>query len=446
MIKVREGFIFYDETLPKKNEKIDWKKAIGLSFKIMYDYEIYNIEIIGKYGNMLELKYNDNIEIILSFNLKKCAIGKLINKVTKDFKINIGDNFKDSKRDITVIDRKYEQKLHTDGKSTINDKYYKYKCNKCSWDEGWIVEGDLLTRKRGCSCCASKVVVEDINSIWATDRWMCDLGLSEEDAKTHTRSSGDKVFVVCPECNKKKEITISNIYNHKSIGCSCSDKRSYPEKFMMSALNQLGVEYQMQYKPKYLNRLEEDGKWSQKKSDFYLPNYNLIIETDGGMNHKGGKVHGYSKKSLEYYIEVDNWKDEQHLLHGLRTIRIDCFKSNMEYIKNNILSSELNKLFDLSKIDWLKCEEFSIKSNIIKEVCDYWNENSERVFASDLCEIFKLSKDTIIDYLKLGTELNWCNYNPKEEMRRKGKNGRNRRKNIKTPQNNKMYHAERLNE
>ena len=63
-----------------------------------------------------------------------------------------------------------------------------------------------------------------------------------------------------------------------------------------------------------------------------------------------------------------------------------------------------------------------------------------------MCEIFKLSKDTIIDYLKLGTELNWCNYNPKEEMRRKGKNGRNRRKNIKTPQNNKMYHAERLNE
>ena len=341
MIKVKEGFIFYDETLPKKNEKIDWKKAIGLSFKIMYDYEIYNIEIIGKHGNMLELKYNDNIEIIFSSNLKKCAIGKLINKVTKDFKINIGDNFKDSKRDITVIDRKYEQKLHTDGKSTINDKYYKYKCNKCSWDEGWIVEGDLLTRKRGCSCCASKVVVEDINSIWATDRWMCDLGLSEEDAKTHTRSSGDKVFVVCPECNKKKETTISYIYNHKSIGCSCSDKRSYPEKFMMSALNQLGVEYQMQYKPKYLNRLEEDDKWSQKKSDFYLPNYNLIIETDGGLNHKGGKVHGKSKKSLEYYIEVDNWKDEQHLLHGLKTIRIDCFESNMEYIKNSILKSEL---------------------------------------------------------------------------------------------------------
>lgn len=424
MIKVKEGFIFYDETLPKKNEKIDWKKATGLSFKIMYDYEIYNIEIIGKHGNMLELKYNDNIEMIFSSNLKKCAIGKLINKVTKDFKINIGDNFKDSKRDITVIDRKYEQRLHTDGKSTINDKYYKYKCNKCNWNEGWISEVDLLTRKRGCACCSGKTVIENINSIWTTDRWMCDLGLSEEDAKRHTRNSQKKVIATCPHCDEKKEIIICNLYNKKSLGCSCSNKRSYPEKFMISVLDQLGVEYEMQYSPFYLTRLE-DNKKSKKYSDFYLPNYNLIIETDGGMNHKGGKVHGYSKKSLEYYIEVDNWKDEQHLLHGLKTIRINCFESNMEYIKNSILNSELNKLFDLSKIDWLKCEEFSIKSNIVKEVCNYWNENSERVFASDLREIFKLSKDTIINYLKLGTELNWCNYNPKEEMRR---NGRNRRK------------------
>ena len=431
MKKIKDGYVFYDEDLLKnKRGNIDWEKSIGLTLRIMYDYEIYVLKIVGKDDEYIYLEYNNNIDKLLTMNIRKCAIGKIIGKVTREFKYNIGDVFKDSKRDFVIIDKRYKQRKHANNNnSIINEKQYKYKCNKCN-NEDWFAEYDL-ERGYNCNVCCGRKALLGFNTIWDTDRWMCSLGLSEEDAKTHTKGSNDKVVVVCPNCNKKKEIKICNIYTHKSIGCSCSDKRSYPEIFMMSVLDQLDVEYQMQYKPEYLNRLEEDGKWSQKKSDFYLPNYNLIIETDGGMNHKGGKVHGYSKKSLEYYIEVDNWKDEQHLLHGLRTIRIDCFKSDMEYIKSNILSSELNKLFDLSKIDWLKCEEFSIKSNIIKEVCLRWNSKEEWETTRHLAEYFGLSKNTIVRYLKRGTELGWCNYNPKEEMRKSGL------ENIKNTPNNK---------
>ena len=273
-----------------------------------------------------------------------------------------------------------------------------------------------------------RVAVLGINTIWDTDRWMCSLGLSEKDAKNHTRGSEDKVFVVCPKCNKRKEIRIYSIYKHKSIGCSCSDKRSYPEKFMMSVLDQLGIKYETQYQPKYLNRLEEDGKWSQKKSDFYLTEYGLIIETDGKLNHKGGELHSKSKNPLEYYIEVDNWKDEQHLLHGLKTIRINCFESNMEYIKNSILNSELINFGDFSKVSWLKCEEFAL-CNLVKSVCDYWNnDKKDWESATDLEKIFKIDRITIVKYLKKGTELGWCNYNAKEELekgrRRNEKNGK----------------------
>ena len=186
---------------------------------------------------------------------------------------------------------------------------------------------------------------------------------------------------------------------------------------MMSVLDQLGIRYETQYQPKYLNRLEEDSKWSQKKSDFYLPEYGLIIETDGGLGHKGGRVHIKSKKPLEYYVEVDNWKDEQHLLHSLETIRIDCFKSDMAYIKNNILNSELNELFDLSKIDWLKCEEFAL-CNLVKSVCDYWNDKKDWETTADLEKILKMSRVTIRSYLKKGMELGWCNYNAKEESKK----------------------------
>ena len=319
-------------------------------------------------------------------------------RITREFKCEIGDNLKDEKRDITIIGREYRQRIHTDGKSIINDKWYKYKCNKCGWDEGWVVESALLKQKQGCSCCSNRTVVEDINSIWVTDRWMCSLGLSEEDAKPHTKCSGDKVIVTCPKCNKKKEMRIVDIYKYKSIGCSCGDGFSYGHKYVYSMLKQNNIRF-------------EDNvtfNWCKfkdyKKDKIRSGEYDFVIE------------------DIKTIIEVDNWKDEQHLLHGLKTIRIDCFKSNIEYIRGNILKSELNKIFDLSKIDWLKCEEFAINSNKVKEVCDYWNnDKKDWETTADLEKIFKMSRDTIISYLKKGMELGWCNYSGKEEQ---GRNGR----------------------
>ena len=388
--------------LPRRGKLIDCKAMVGMELELFYKGEIYTgvkvLEYIKGSKARFVIEYNGQTYNIRCGSFIRGQFGGVLRLVTKDFKVNIGDVLKDDKRDIVITDREYKK-----DKSGTNKKWYKYTCNKCGWTEGWIEESSLL-KGQGCSCCAGRTAVLGINTIWDTDRWLCDLGVSEEDAKTHTRSSNDKVVVICPECGKKKEMKINSIYRRKTIGCSCGDGVKYPEKFMTSVLDQLGVEYQTQYQPEYLNRLEEDGKWSQKKSDFYLPNYNLIIETDGGMNHKGGKVHGYSKKSLEYYIEVDNWKDEQHLLHGLKTIRINCFESNMEYIKNSILNSELINFGDFSKVNWLKCEEFAL-CNLVKSVCDYWNNKEEWETTTTLAEVFGLGRNTIREYLKKGAGL-----------------------------------------
>ena len=422
--------------LPRKGNanRLDYMKMIGMNLKIEYkdeEYEVKIVDYISAKNPRFKIEYSGEIKEIDCGNFMTGHFGGVLNKVTKSFKFKIGNKIKDEGRDIVIIDREYRERKYTNGNS-INYKMYKYRCNKCvfpdgSFFENWIVEGDLL-RGGGCPCCSGHKVALGINTIWDTDRWMCGLGLSKEDAKTHTKCSNDKVFVVCPKCNKRKEIRIYSIYKHKSIGCSCSDKRSYPEKFMMSVLDQLGIKYETQYQPKYLNRLEEDGKWSQKKSDFYLTEYGLIIETDGKLNHKGGELHSKSKNPLEYYIEVDNWKDEQHLLHGLKTIRINCFESNMEYIKNSILNSELINFGDFSKVSWLKCEEFAL-CNLVKSVCDYWNnDKKDWESATDLEKIFKIDRITIVKYLKKGTELGWCNYNAKEELekgrRRNEKNGK----------------------
>ena len=118
---------------------------------------------------------------------------------------------------------------------------------------------------------------------------------------------------------------------------------------------------------------------------------------------------------LDESIEIDNWKDEQHKKHGLKTIRINCFKSDMEYIKNSIFNSELINIFDLSCINWFECDKFSICTNIIKSVCDYYNINSN-INKTEIANHFNLCLNTICKYLKKGNEFGWCKYDPKESL------------------------------
>lgn len=246
---------------------------------------------------------------------------------------------------------------------------------------------------------------------------MIDLGVSKEDAKKYTRSSHKNVEVKCPDCGREKKIAICDISRRKTISCQCIDGVSYPEKFLYSTLSQLNVSFETQYSPEYLFRKETSRN---TRSDFYLEDYNLVIEVDGKIGHKGGEVHSKSNKNLETLIAIDKWKDGQHLKHGVKTIRINCFESDIEYIKNSILNSDLRNIFDLSKVDWLKCEEFALK-NIVKEVCDYWNNKEEWETTQTIANNNKWgikSKTTIYRFLKKGVSLSWCKYNSEEESKK----------------------------
>ena len=424
------------EELPKVKYKggyrISWKDLnCGFIIKTNHPTYGYNEFTFESYSNSF-LKFKDIDKTIRCGDFSKGKIGRLLNKITNDFKIEVGTSFTDN-RNIVVLDRfkeKIPQKKDKLGRVYFNDKKtYVVKCLKCSYVYN-VVERHLLDGT-GCPCCCNRVSILGVNTIYDTYKWLVDdFGLNEDFAKTHTYGTKEKGEFTCKHCGRKRVLNIFNVINGKSISCICGDGYSYPEKIMANVLKQLAISCIYQYSPEYLIK-EENGKKSKKKSDFYLPNHNLIIEVDGGLGHEGGKTHGCSKKSLEHYVEIDKWKDEQHLLHGLKTIRIDCFKSNIEYIRENILKSELNKIFDLSKIDWLKCEEFAINSNKVKEVCDYWNNKKSLETTKDLAKFFELSNVTIINYLKKGSKLGLCEYDPKEEMSKNGlRNGKKSSKKI----------------
>lgn len=320
------------------------------------------------------------------------------------FKYDIGQCIKDDKRDLVIVSREIRVMNLKNGK-VRNKKWYEYKCNKCP-NKDWNTE-ENLTSGQGCNTCrTSPTKVTPWNCIWATDRWMCDLGVSEEDAKTHTYGSGKEVKVTCPHCGRSFYKKLNNISINRSINCKCGDKTPYPEKFTMSVLNQLGVEFETQLTNKKFDWV------SDKRYDFYIPSLNMIIETHGIQHYE---ENSNFKMTLAEQKENDRIKKELALSNGIdKYIVIDCRYSRGEYIKKNIICSELNELFDLGKIDWLKCEEFAL-SNLVYAVCLAWSNKEEYETTSHIRNKFKIGSTTMHRYLKRGVELGWCKYDAKAE-------------------------------
>ena len=145
-----------------------------------------------------------------------------------------------------------------------------------------------------------------------------------------------------------------------------------------------------------------------------MESINVIVEMDGGLGH-GKKVHNKSKVTSKESLEIDDYKDEQAVLHGIEVIRVDCELSDLEYIKQNILKSRLNDLYNFIDINWLKCNEYAV-SNLVKIACKYKQDNLD-LTCSDIGRIMNLSETTIRKYLKQGTEIwDWINYDANEEQ------------------------------
>lgn len=408
--------------------RINWGESIGHKVKFIYDDVQGEVEIVDYHQKeqRLNIRYLDcELLSIKTGDFSKCSLGKLLKKKTNDFKIETGEVFKDKKRNLIIIGREY-RKI----KRGERIKWYKYACNKCGWTEGWINEYNLKSG-RGCSCCAGTTVVLGINTIWDTHKWLVDdFGLDEEFAKTHTNGTDIKGRFICRDCGESKFVVIYSVISNMSIGCKlCSDGISYPEKFMINVLEQLNI--------RFITQLTKTTfEWcNDKRYDFYLPDYSCIIETHGLQHYKEANRF---KNTLTETQENDKYKKELAINNGIEYyIELDCRKSDMEWIKNSTIDSDLKNISNLSNVNWLKCEEFALK-NIVKEVCEYWNNKQEWETTSDLANHFNVSQTTIMNYLKSGERLRLCSYDVSVEKTKTAvKNGKANSRAVEVFGNNK---------
>lgn len=184
------------------------------------------------------------------------------------------------------------------------------------------------------------------------------------DAKNYTRYSSSKIKTKCPNCNHEKMYRISKLTT-RGFSCEkCSSHLSYPEKLMMAILEQNNIKFTLQ---KTFDNLPN------KRFDFYIPDFNAVIETHGKQHYKD-----FSKTSWDNLIKIqksDAIKKEFCLKNNVMYIEIDCSYSEMDFIIKSVLNSEIKNI--IKKIDKInlseRVRELSCYNNIKEIVVDYQN-------------------------------------------------------------------------
>lgn len=316
-----------------------------------------------------------------------------------NFKYEIGEDILNENRNIKIINRYSEKKeAIKNGRSYISKlKYYDFCCNKCGYTNNHVLEKCLYNSNYGCPCCSHRVLVEGINNIPSTDPWMIPyFEGGYEEAKLYMANSNKKVTMICPDCGTTKMVRIGKLKQTQTISCSCGDGFSFPEKFLISLLNQTGFNYEFQktfdwcvFNNPYKNKIVT-GRY-----DFYIESLNLIIETDGGWHKSDNSLSGQSKEESLY---IDSEKDRLASMNGISVIRLDCSISSKNYILNSLKYSELNHYLDLSNINFEECNTYAM-TNLRKMIINKYKSNST-LTATDLSKEYKISSSTVCNWLR----------------------------------------------
>lgn len=294
-------------------------------------------------------------------------------------------------------------------------KRYDYKCLACGYN-GKDKDERCIDLGCKCSCCSNKVVVPGINDINTTHpEYVKYFQNGKKEASRYHKNSRDLIYFKCPVCGriKKTPMTISDIIRYKGFKCVCSDGISIPNKFIYKFAEELNDTLQ-------IKDFKNEFKLDDKFYDMWIlnnDNTELLIEMDSGLNHGDIIKKHHPGKILNCKLFVnDMQKDQIAEYHNYHLIRIDCYKSEFDYIKEQITSSELSTLYDLSMISWENILKF-ISSNLVKEICEY-KINHPHLFPSEIAQNFSVSDVTVRKYLKMGNDLGWCHYNSQEEYER----------------------------
>lgn len=284
----------------------------------------------------------------------------------------------------------------------------------CNLGHVWISTPHDVLEGYGCPYCSGQRILIGFNDLWTTDpeiaAMLCDPKVGYE----VSRGSNKEVEWICKYCGKHKFASVKQVITY-GLGCiMCSDSISYPNKFIRALLSQFD---------ECLFIPEWNPEWAGKyKYDIYLVynNREYIVEMDGGIGHGCIDFKTGNKDTNGLYR--DTIKDQLAKEHNIEVIRIDCdykdIKYRFEYIKQSTLNSKISKIFDLSFVDWDKCNKEALKNLHMEAAKLYESGLSIR----DISIILRVSYSSVYNWLKTLSKNGLCSYNPEDGIKKKRKN------------------------
>jgi hypothetical protein len=253
----------------------------------------------------------------------------------------------------------------------------------------------------GCPYCASRQILIGFNDMWTINPNMASMLVSPDDGFKYMQSSNKRTDWKCIDCNTSiKNKSPANVFR-QGISCPvCSDGISYPQKLIGAMLSNLRVEF----KP------EKTFSWSKRRRyDFYLPDYNCIIEAHGMQHYK--EVTGmFGLTTLKEEEDNDSLKRELAKNNNIQYyVELDCRKSDLKYITDSVSQSELKEILQLDDINWEVVGQRAIKSKIV-EACEVYELQKDNLTSKNISVILGIGYHTLLKYLKLGSEVGLCDF------------------------------------
>lgn len=233
-----------------------------------------------------------------------------------------------------------------------------------------------------------------------TDPFLISVIYEKENIKKYNNTSDVKVLFQCPNCNSIDSKSIANVHKQKHYSCPfCSDNISYPNKFIFNLMHRLPVEnITREYSPYWAKPYKYDLYFEYKNKSY-------ILEMDGDWHYIDNSMSGVSEKDSK---NTDYIKDALALNNNVVMIRIPCrygknIVSRFSNIKNSILASKLNEIFDLSNIDFNEINEEALSSIILKVCKDF--EYNNLLSYNDIGKKYGIHSSTVSRYIKIGSSL-----------------------------------------
>lgn len=309
---------------------------------------------------------------------------------------NIGDRIVDDKRDITIIDKKKLTRTYV----------YKYRCNICGYEcqDGYRVGKQVAANWRkayefdnagkGCACCTHSIIVPEINSVAATHPELMKYFINGDEYK-YSALSNIAIDLKCPDCGTIKHQKISILASYGFSCPVCASSVPTGERIVYALLDSQNINFKKEFQ----------FPDNRKRYDFYLPDYNVIIEVNGSQHY----VQTSGNWGLvDEQRQNDKYKKQFALNQGTSNyIVIDSKTSDFNYIKESIINSDLSYIISFNNVNWESIEDSINKNGRVKEMCEYWEQHPE-VTVVDMENKFHKSEKIIYDTLKVGYDMGWC--------------------------------------